>query len=316
MDQFAMIAAGLVLLLMGGESVVRGAVALARRLGVSELVVGLTLVGTLTSLPELLVSLRAAADGAPGLALGNAIGSNIANLLLILGAAAMVHPLKATGTAARRDGMVNVGAAMLVAGLATNGFIERWQGAALVLTLALYLVASYHWALKSPHPDLHEKEVRELTAPPLALPWASIATLAGLAALLVGAQLLVDGSVALARSAGLSEAVIGLTLVAIGTSFPELATSVVAAWRRHTDVAIGNAVGSCLFNSLGIVGMAALTMPLQVEPELAYADVWVMLAVSAMTTFVMVRFGRIGRRAGMFFLATYIVYGSWLWWRT
>lgn len=233
MGEFVVIATGLLLLLAGGEVLVRGAVALARRMGLSELVVGLTLVGTLTSLPELMVSLRAATDGAPALALGNAIGSNVANLLLVLGAAAVVFPLKSARSLAMRDGLANVAAALCVAGLAVSGLIERWQGGVLLLLLGFYLAETYRFEKSAKQVSMHEKEARDLAAPPLGLHWAVLSSIGGLIGLIVGARLLVDGSVALARSAGLSEAVIGLTLVAVGTSFPELATSVVAAYQQQ-----------------------------------------------------------------------------------
>lgn len=303
-----LVLAGLILLLLGGEALVRGAVALARRMGVSELVIGLTLVGAMTSAPELMVSVSAALEGAPDMALGNVVGSNVANLLLIVAAGAMVRPLDVPRQMLLHDGVINFVAAALLAGLAVHGEIGRWQGLALFAALLWYLWRAYR--LERPHhrSSIHEKEARELEKPALSPFWAFFASAGGVAGLVVGAAILVKGGTGLARTFGVSEAVIGLSLVAVGTSLPELATSVIAAWRKHTQVAVGNVFGSCIFNSLGIAGLAGVVTPLPVADELVARDVWVMVAVSALVPALMAWRGKVGPMMGWGFLAVYGAY--------
>lgn len=301
----SMVVGGLLLLLFGGEALVRGAVALARRFGVSELVIGLTLVGAMTSAPELMVSVSAALEGAPDMALGNVVGSNIANLLLVVSAGAMVRPLVVSRPLLLHDGVINFVAAALLAGLAVHADIGRWQGIALLVCLLWYLWRTYVREKPQRRQTVHEKEARDLEQPALpALP-ALLATIGGVVALVIGAAILVKGGSGLARAFGVSEAVIGLSLIAVGTSLPELVTSVVAAWRGHTQVALGNAFGSCIFNSLGIVGVAATLMPLPVAAELASRDVWVMVAVSALVPLAMVFTSRVGRGLAVTLLVGY-----------
>lgn len=301
----ALVLGGLFLLLVGGESLVRGAVALARRLGVSELLIGLTLVGAMTSAPELMVSVSAALEGVPDMALGNVVGSNVANLLLIVAAGALVRPLDVSRPMLLHDGVVNFVAAALLAGLAVHGEIGRWPGLALFACLLWYLWRAYRLERPRHRASIHEKEARDLEKPRLVPLAALVASIGGVVGLVVGAAILVKGGTGLARVFGVSEAVIGLSLVAVGTSLPELATSVIAAWRGHTQVAVGNVFGSCIFNALGIVGLAALVAPLPVAPELATRDVWVMVAVSALVPLLMGWRSRVGRGMGWGFLLAY-----------
>ncbi|MBR9970490.1 calcium/sodium antiporter [Magnetospirillum sulfuroxidans] len=301
----ALVFGGLLLLLFGGEALVRGAVAVARRLGLSELVIGLTLVGAMTSAPELMVSVSAALEGAPDMALGNVVGSNIANLLLVVAAGALVRPLVVSRPLLLHDGVINFVAAALLAGLAVHADIGRWQGIALLVCLLWYLWRTYVREKSTRRQSVHEKEARDLEQPALPLVPALLATIGGVAALVIGAAILVKGGTGLARAFGVSEAVIGLSLLAVGTSLPELVTSVVAAWRGHTQVALGNAIGSCIFNSLGIVGVAAMLTPLPVAPELAGRDVWVMVAVSAVVPLGMAFASRVGRGMALVFLLGY-----------
>lgn len=304
------IAAGLALLLVGGEVLLRGAVAIARRAGVSELLIGLTLVGFMTSLPELLVSVRAATTDQPGLALGNVVGSNIANLLLILGAGALVRPLATPRPTVLRDGGINLAAGLALALLALDGMFGRLDGALLVAGLGAYLAFSYR-VEKHARRGTHVNEAKELESPRLALAAALSGTLAGLAALLLGADLLVDGAVGLARRAGVSEAMIGLSLVAVGTSLPELATSVIAAARRHTEVAVGNAVGSCIFNTLAIIGASSFVAPYAADAEVTGHDLPVMLTVS-FALLILAWPQRMGRGAAVIALLAYGLYLGWL----
>lgn len=303
----AEIAAGLVLLLLGGEFLVRGAVAVARRLDVSPLLIGLTLVGFGTSTPELVASLEAALAGAPGIALGNIVGSNIANVLLILGLAALVAPMATDARAFRRDGPVLLGASALLILACLGGTLGRWPGLAFLALLAAYTAATYVSERRRPTPAtaLHGAEA-ELVAPAGWPLWRGLAVaLAGLAGVLIGASLLVDGAIALAHRIGVPDTLIGLTLVAVGTSLPELATSLVAAARRQGAVAFGNIVGSNIFNILGIAGVTAVVRPLPVPPELLGRDLWVMLAATLVFAAFAMTGHRVARWEGALLLAGY-----------
>ncbi len=295
-----LLASGLVLLLAGGEALVRGAVLAATRLGVSPLVIGLTLVGFGTSTPELVASLQAAAAGAPGLALGNVVGSNITNVLLILGLAAVIAPVAVSRGAFLRDGAAVVGASLALAALSLHGTVGRLAGAALLVALALYTLNT----LRSERTGWQEVATEEDT--PQGRLWRGLGLAAlGIAGVVVGAEFLVRSALVLARGFGVSETVIGLTLVAVGTSLPELATSVVAALRRQSALALGNVLGSNLFNILGIAGVTAMVTPLPVPPEIAGRDVWVMLAAALALAAAGVTGWRIDRREGAAFLAAY-----------
>lgn len=300
--------AGLVLLLVAGEGLVRGAVTVARSLKVSELMIGLTLVGAMTSAPELMVSVSAAIEGVPDMALGNVVGSNITNLLLIVASAALIRPLDVPRPMLLHDGVINFVAAALLAGLAVHATIDRWHGITLVLCLLWYLWQTYRREKPQHRRSIHEKEARDLERPKMPVWTALLLTIGGVAGLVIGAVILVKGGTGLARSLGVSEAVIGLSLIALGTSLPELATSVIAAWRGHTQVALGNIFGSCIFNTLGIVGIAAGLVPLPVAAELAGRDIWVMVAVSALVPLTMAMGGPVGRTRGGAYLACYALY--------
>lgn len=301
---------GLLLLLVAGEGLVRGAVIVARSFGVSELMIGLTLVGAMTSAPELMVSVSAAIEGVPDIALGNVVGSNITNLLLIVASAALLRPLDVSRSMLLHDGVINFVAAALLTGLAVHGAIDRWHGIILALCLLWYLWQTYRREKPQHRRSIHEKEARDLERPKMPIWLALLLTIGGVAGLVIGAALLVKGGSGLARSLGVSEAVIGLSLIALGTSLPELATSMIAAWRGHTQVALGNVFGSCIFNTLGIVGIAAGAVPLPVAAELAGRDIWVMVAVSALVPLTMAVGGPVGRGRGILYLAAY---GAYVW---
>lgn len=303
----ALAAAGLALLLGGGEFLVRGAVGLARGLGVSPLVVGLTIIAFGTSAPELVVSLQAALGGHPDIVLGNVVGSNIANILLVIGAAAALRAVRVGPGLLRRDGLVLAAATAGFAGVCLLGDLGRAVGAAMLAALAGYTVWSFYAARRrGPGADSAAAEEPE-SAPRNA--WAALAlTAAGIAGVLIGARLLVESAVDIARAAGLSEAVIGLTLIALGTSLPELATAVMAALRGHAAIAVGNALGSNLFNMLGIAGATALVAPVPVPPEIAERDLWVMLAVTALLFLAMRGERKIPRAEGAAAIGAYLLY--------
>ena len=269
---YLLILGGLVLLLAGGEGLVRGSVSVARKLNISELVIGLTLVGFGTSVPELVTSLQAVERGAVGIAVGNVVGSNIANIFLVLAIAALIAPIAVHPNAIARDGAIMIGATMLLCGMLWFDQFTRIGGFVLVGLLIAYLGFSLlaDQTRGGPPAEWHKAEGETVTAQYGLLTGLAIAV-AGLAAVVVGANMLVSGSVTLARSFGISETVIGLTIVAIGTSLPELATTVVAAYRRKADVAIGNIIGSNIFNILGILGITALVQPFSVRGDASAA---------------------------------------------
>lgn len=305
------IVAGMALLLGGGEALVRGAVAIARRLGVSPLLIGLTLVGYGTSTPELVASLEAAFVGVPDVALGNVVGSNIANVLLILGVAVLVSPVRIEPSSFHRDAVALTVSAVAAVVLAATGEVGRLAGLILVGLVLLYTVVTYR--AEAAKPDewgailAAEGELKD-GGRPLAPGKAAAFALGGIVATVVGAGLLIDGAVTLARGIGVSELVIGLTLVAVGTSLPELATSLVAAWRGQAELAYGNVVGSNIYNLLGILGITALASPLPVPASLLAFDLPVMLAATAALILFALTGWRIGRREGATLLAGYLLY--------
>lgn len=310
---FLSLVAGFALLMVGGDVVVRGAVSVARRLGISPLIIGLTLVGFGTSSPELFTSIQAAIAGSPGIAIGNVIGSNIANILLILGLAALIRPVSASPAALRRDGGAMLLAALACTALVLIGSLERTGGAVLLAMLVLYLVLTYRHERASQAATAH-REAEAASAQPVPARWwlAILFTLGGFALIFAGAELLVSAAIALARAAGVSETLVGLTLVAIGTSLPELVTSVVAALRRQGDIALGNVLGSNIYNVLGILGATAMVQPLPVPESLAQLDIWVMLAASGLLLVFAATGRRLDRIEGGLFLAGDLAYLAYL----
>ena len=298
--------AGLVLLTIGAEYLVRGAISLANRLGMPPLLIGLTVVGFGTSMPELLVSLQAALGGAPAIAVGNVVGSNTANILLILGVAAAISPIAARIPNLNRDLVMMLVAAVVMLGLGIWGVVDFWLGLTSFAVLAAYL----SWVTHTDRRRMSEEEAELVVK--IAGWKEAVFIVGGLGALFFGADLLIDAATAIARSFGISEAVIGLTIVAVGTSLPELATSVVAAFRRHAEVALGNVVGSNIFNILGILGITAMVVPVPVEDSIASFDIPFMLAVSVALIALILISGRIGRGAGAVMLVVYTGYVAWL----
>lgn len=303
--------AGLAGLVLGGEMLVRGAVAVARRAGLSLMVIGLTLVGFGTSTPELVTSVQAAFAGSPGIAVGNVVGSNIANILLILGTAVLLAPMAIAPAALRRDGGVLVLVSLLALAVVLVGDIGRPVGAGFLLLLIAYVATTLILERRRPTPaaGIYAAEA-EVVAPPAALPArrAWLALLAGLALTIGAARLLVTGAISLATGLGVPEAVIGLTVVAVGTSMPELITSVIAARKGEGEVAFGNVVGSNIFNILGILGATALFQPVAVPEQIVRVDIWVMLAATAALVFVARTGWRIGRREGALLVLGYVTY--------
>ena len=310
-ESLLLVAGGLVLLALGGELLVRGAVGMATRLGISPLLAGLTIVGFGTSAPELATSVQAALAGSPGIAIGNVVGSNIANILLILGVSAIILPLSVNPASFARDSIALGGSALLCTGAVLLGVIGPLIGCVLIICLVGYIWWAYKSESAVPCPEgaRHEHEAEDRPVPantgPVVLGGM---ILAGLAAAIFGAGWLVDGAVVLAGAAGVSESVIGLTVVAIGTSLPELIACVVAVLRGHEDVALGNVVGSNIYNLCGILGITALIQPIAVPAEIAAFDIWVLLGVTALLM-VQLRSGwRLSRLEGALLVALYIGY--------
>jgi cation:H+ antiporter len=265
------IALGLALTFIGAEALVRAAASLAARLGVPPLIVGLTIVAWGTSAPELVVSSMAALNGQGGIALGNVVGSNIFNIAAIVGIAALICPLRVHSQIVRLDIPIMIAASVLLLGLVLDRHIARLDAVLLLAGMVAYTTWTFVQGAK-PVPEPIETEFKSGNPVVHRHVAIDIAVLMfGLGALVFGSRALVTGAVSIARSINVSETLIGLTIVAAGTSLPELATSIVAAWRRQTDIAIGNVVGSNFFNILGIVGLAGLVSPLD-APELSLID--------------------------------------------
>lgn len=310
MTPILLLLAGLVALVAGGEMLVRGSVGTARRLGVSPLLIGLTLVGFGTSMPELVTSLQAALLGSPGIAVGNVVGSNIANVLLIVGLAAVIRPMQVAVAAIRRDTAMMVGAAVLCVLALLWGEVTRWIGGAFVAVLVVYIVGTYLQERRNtlPSAELHAHEAEAVQWPGHTLWLALVVAAIGLGLTLLGARWLVAGAIELARGFGMSETLIGLTIVAVGTSLPELTTSVMAARRGQSDVAIGNILGSNIYNVLGILGITGLVAPIPTPAGILVVDAWTMLATSVLLVVFAATGGRITRLEGSVLLILYAGY--------
>ena len=309
LQNWLFIASGLALLVIGGSFLVKGTVALAERLGISALVISLTVVAFGTSAPELLVAIQAVLAGAPELALGNVVGSNTANVLLILGLPMAIFTLNLSPkiqTESRGNFAIMLGATVVFSALCWMGAIGRIQGVILLICLGAILTRNLQQALIKPQPQTETKTTPPKS--PLSLPKALFALLIGLAALPLGGKLLIDGAINIAMTFNIAPAVIGLTLVALGTSLPELATSLSAAYHKRGDIVIGNIIGSNLFNLLAIPGIAAMVAPLPVPDDFLTRDLWVMGAATlALTPFIV--FGwRMGRIFGGLFVICYGLY--------
>ncbi|GIU46434.1 calcium/sodium antiporter [Shewanella algidipiscicola] len=295
---------GFIILTAGAEALVRGASSVALKLGIAPLIIGLTIVAFGTSAPELAVSLKSALAGNPGIAIGNVIGSNIANIGLILGITALIRPIQVQTQMIKRDIPIMIGASLLFWGLINDGDVSLLDGALLTTLLVAYLGFSYISSRGEGASDIPDSSL----AHPLL---ATLLIAVGISMLIGGGMLFVDGAVTLAQQFGVSELIIGLTIVAIGTSMPELVTSVVAARKGESDIAIGNVVGSNLFNILGILGITALIHPIT-SGGLQIIDMSMMLALALILLPVAWTGMRIGRREGALLLVAYLCYLGYL----
>lgn len=302
------LALGLVGLFFGGQWLVTGSSRLARSLGISALIVGLTVVAMGTSAPELLVSLDAALRGSPDIAVGNIVGSNIANIGLILGLAGLIYPISVHVNLLRREIPIMVVVTVAVFVMFLDGVISQFEGLLLVGGMIAFLVFMVVSARKEQKVDHHIPEDEDIIPPANINRLLELGRVAlGLVVLVVGAQFTVDSAVNMARTFGVSELIIGVTLVAVGTSLPELVTSVMAAIRKESDIAIGNIVGSNIFNILAILGLTTFIQPIPVAGQIVRFDGLVMIAFAVLLVpFVLNR--RLGRRESAIFLGAYIVY--------
>ncbi len=296
---YIMLAGGLLGLFLGGDWLVRGASQIAARFNVPPLIIGLTIVGFGTSTPELLVSLQAAFNGLPGISIGNVVGSNTANILLILGLAGIIAPPIADFMKMRRDLFWMLGAALVMPVIIASGDIGRIEGAALILGLIIYLGVSFRAMRNDP---------TEALPAGINLLHAVGFTVAGLVAVMVGANYLVESATIIARQLGVSEAMIGLSIVAVGTSLPELATTVAAAIKGEREIALGNIIGSNIFNILAILGLTGLIIPIPVDPRFMSFDVPVMIGATLLTLGLIYVRGEISRIAGGLMMIGYVAY--------
>ena len=303
------IVGGLIYLLLAGDLLVRGSVALARRARIPPVIVGLTIVAFGTSAPELFVSLQAAVQGHAGISIGNVVGSNIANALIVLGVPALLAPTGATRDSTRGDIVWMLGASLLFVAFCFTGPFGLWKGMLLLALLTAMLVHSSTRARREPSEEA-EEELEHLLGLPAQRRMITLFLLLGAVGLPLGAYLMVDGAVQLAEALGVTDAVIGLSVVALGTSLPELATTVAAAIRRHADVAIGNVIGSNLFNLLAIMGTVSVLSPepISVPPAFLRFDLFAMLASSLALAWLAWRGGAVSRTAGVLLCSAYLGY--------
>ncbi|NRG17669.1 calcium/sodium antiporter [Rhizobiales bacterium] len=335
--EYVSLLGGLVVLIVAGDVLVRGSVGIAERLGIPSLIIGLTIVAFGTSAPELVISLDAALNGLPGIAVGNVVGSNVANVLLVLGLPALVAATSCQEKGALRNAVFMTGVSIIFVFICFTGTITRTTGGFLVILLAVFLADSVLATRKHKRENRKARPARDLsasavvtskeasadardeddacTAPfeevegvPENIALAAVFVVLGLVGLPLGAHFTIEGASALARSWGVTEAVIGLTVVALGTSLPELATSLMAALRNHSAVALGNIIGSNVFNILAIMGITGLVTPVRIPPEILSFELWVMLACAFLVLALAALRTTLRRPAGMALVTFYAIY--------
>lgn len=309
--------AGGLLLLVGAESLVRGAARLAAMAGVSPLVIGLTIVSYGTSAPELAVSVQSSLGGQPDIALGNVIGSNIFNVLAILGISALISPLTVAQQLIRLDVPIMIGISVLLTVFSIDGSLQPSDGRVLFIGGILYTLFLVYQSRRETNAEVHEEYAQEYSgefSTLLATLFQILLVIGGMGLLVMGSRLLVSGAIAIAAAIGVSELVIGLTIIAAGTSLPELATSVVACVRGQQDIAVGNAIGSNIFNILSVIGLAAIVSHsgIPVAPSVLYFDLPIMTAVAVACIPIFATGNIISRREGLLFVVYYVAYAGYL----
>jgi cation:H+ antiporter len=312
-ESLTFILLGLILLYFGGEGLVKGSSALALRLGLTPLVVGLTVVAFGTSAPELVVSVKAALDGEGAIAMGNVLGSNALNVGLILGLTALICPLKVQLQILRIDAPIMVVISLIGGWMLHDLYLSRLEGGLLVAGLVAYVIFTVMYAKRVKQPPAVVAEYSEALPPPKGSVGRDVVfMIGGLGLLVVGSRFMVDGAVSLARLYGISEAVIGLTIVAAGTSMPELVTCVVAALKKEPDIALGNIIGSNIFNILGILGVAGLVKPLH-GAGIQMTDIYIAIAFAVVLVPILRTGQKLMRWEGALLLTAYVGYMVWLW---
>ena len=310
-----LVIAGLVLLIWGADRFVHGAAATARNMGVAPLMIGLTVVAFATSAPEILVSVVAALQGEPGLAFGNAIGSNIVNIGLVLGMTALIRPIRLESATLRREMPALLAVTLLTVSLFLDTFLSRIDGIVMLTGLVIVMVWLARLGLRSAANDPiamdYEAEIPTDVSMPMAIVWLIV----GLGTLLIGAELLVDGAIGIAKMMGISEVVIGITIVAFGTSLPELAVSLASALKGEYGLAIGNIVGSNIFNLLAVIGIAATIEPATLAPSVLSLHIFVMVAFTLVLFAMTYDYdgkSRLSRLEGLALLIAYVAYSGYV----
>ncbi len=305
---------GFLLLIAGGEIVVKGAVALAKNMGLPKAVIGLTIIAYGTSAPELVVSLESALAGHADLSLGNVIGSNISNILLVIGATALVFPITMDKSLFNPDGIALIVVSVMLALFAMNGYINQIEGILFISAVIAYTGYVFYQGQKQGFAALEqeiEAEMKEEISVEMPMPKSLLMVLVGILSMIAGGKMLVSGGIELAELFGVSAGVIGLTIIAVGTSLPELATSVAAARRKHADIAVANVIGSNILNIAGIVGVTSTVNSLTVDSNFLNFDIWLMLGLTFMLIGLLIAGCRINRLVGIIFtvaFAAYIMY--------
>ncbi|MGB0934207.1 MAG: calcium/sodium antiporter [Lishizhenia sp.] len=304
----ALLILGLIVLIVGGEFLVKGAVGIAEKAHLSKLVIGMTVVSFGTSAPELIVSLKAAFEGAPDIAMGNVIGSNIANIALVLGITVLIFPIVVDRNSKVLDWPMMMLASILFYVFAFDLNLQRWEGAVMFAILVAFITYLIVNSRKKTKLELRSDVQKETTPVSVSVPKSVGFLFLGLVGLYFGAEWLLNGSVSLAKSAGMSERVIGITIIAFGTSVPELVTCAVAAYRRETDISIGNLIGSNIFNIFAVIGLTSIIHPIDVSQASVSWDMIWMLAIVLLLLPLMIIGKKFGRLKGFTLLLTYVLY--------
>ena len=315
LGNFLLVVAGLVLLIWGADRFVHGAAAMARNLGIAPLLIGLTVVAFATSAPEILVSVVAALQHEPGLAFGNAIGSNIVNIGLVLGLTAMIRPIKLESATLRREMPALLAVSLLTVSLFLDTFLSRIDGIVMLTGLVIVMVWLARLGLRSAENDPIAQDFEAEIPTDVSMIMAAVWLLIGLGTLLLGAELLVDGAIGIAKLLGVSEVVIGITIVAFGTSLPELAVSLASALKGEYGLAIGNIVGSNIFNLLAVIGVAATIQPSALAPTVLSLHIFVMVAFTLVLFAMTYDYdgkAQLSRLEGFALLTAYIAYSGYV----
>ena len=302
---FIELISGLIILLIGGEFIVKGAVLVANKFHISPMVIGLTIVSFGTSAPELLVSIKAAIEGNPDIAVGNVVGSNIANLALVLGITVLFIPIVIDRSKIMINWVFMMLATIVFYLFSINGWVEEWEGIILFLALIIFIFFSIRFSDNKSPEDSEHTLTNSTNQKPIVI---ILYLILGIFGLYFGAEFLVEGAVSIAHKLGMSEAVIGVTIVALGTSAPELTASIVAAYRKESGISIGNLIGSNIFNIMAVIGITGMVKPISISSKIMSFDMYWLLGISLMILPLIIIGSRIGRLKGLLLLIVYISY--------